>query len=176
MPRISCKRTLWPLVLLGFLAPMPLTACGNATRTGADVIVLVASASRNEPAPALASPDLALLRQAATSSADAVAYIVSPDTGQASEVSLTPLRPDGQVEYGPDRDQLLGANVGRVQQALGQESADKPFDLLTLIASAVRVSPVPGTLIVVSSGLSTAGGSISGRSAGTRTREPSPPS
>jgi hypothetical protein len=133
-----------------------LTACGKPSH--ANVIVLVASASRNEPAPSLASPDLALLHQAGASSSDAIAYIVSPDNGQPIQFPLTPLRPDGQVEHGPDRDQLLDANVSRVQHALSQEAADKPFDLLTLIASATRVSPVPGTLIVVSSGLSTAGG------------------
>jgi hypothetical protein len=66
-----------------------------------DVIVLIASASQNEPAPSLASPDLALLLQ---------------------------------------------------------EAAEKPFDLLSLMAGAMRVCPMPGTLIVVSSGLSTAGG------------------
>ena len=156
MPRVDCGRTVLRMVLLGLLISISLTACGKPNHE--DVIVLVASASMNEPAPNLASPDLALLRQAGASSSDAIAYIVSPDDGQAAQFPLTPLRPDGQVEHGPDRDQLLDANVSQVQHALSQEAADKPFDLLTLMASAVRVSSVPGTLIVVTSGLSTAGG------------------
>jgi len=156
MPRVACGRTVLPTALLGLLISMLLTACGKPGH--ADVIVLIPSASRNEPAPSLASPDLALLRQAGAGSSDAIAYVVSPDDGQGAQFPLTPLRPDGQVEHGPDRDQLLDANVSRVQHALSQEAADKQFDLLSLMASAVRVSPVPGTLIVVSSGLSTAGG------------------
>jgi hypothetical protein len=46
---------------------------------------------------------------------------------------------------------------------LGQQAADQPFDLLSLLARAVKVSSVTGTLIVVTSGLSTAGGFDSAR-------------
>jgi outer membrane protein OmpA-like peptidoglycan-associated protein len=48
--------------------------------------------------------------------------------------------------------------VNRVQQLLNTLAASKPFDLLAMIAQAVRVTTRPGTLLVLSSGLSTAGG------------------
>jgi outer membrane protein OmpA-like peptidoglycan-associated protein len=120
-------------------------------------IVIVASATMNEPGPVLAAPDLTLLRNAATTSSSATAFVVSPNTGQAREVSLTPRRADGQVDYGPERGRELAANVQRVQRLLGQVSATEPFDLLSMIAQAVRVTSHPGTLLVLSSGLSTAG-------------------
>ena len=62
------------------------------------------------------------------------------------------------MEYGPNRYALLAANLSQVQHLLGRLAADQPFDLLSLLAKAVKVSSVPGMLIVVSSGLSTAGG------------------
>ena len=134
-----------------------LAACDHQ-QPPATVIVLVASATRNEPAAVLAPPDLADLRQAALAGGGALAYVVDPDTGQPITVTLTPRRPDGEVDYGPDRYTLLAANLSQVQHLLGRQAADQPFDLLSLLAKAVKVSPVAGTLIVVSSGLSTAGG------------------
>ena len=122
------------------------------------VIVVAASATANEPAPVLSGTDRAMLRTAGSASTRAAAYVVDPNTGQAREVSLTPRRPDGQVDYGPDRNSELGANVNRVQQLLNTLAASKPFDLLTMIAQAVRVTTRTGTLLVLSSGLSTAGG------------------
>jgi outer membrane protein OmpA-like peptidoglycan-associated protein len=120
-------------------------------------IVVAASATMNEPGPVLAAHDLTLLRSAATTSSNATAFVVNPNTGQAREVSLTPRRADGQVDYGPERNRELAANVQRVQRLLGRESASKPFDLLLIIDQAVRVASHPGTLLVLSSGLSTAG-------------------
>ena len=122
------------------------------------LIVVAASATANEPAPVLSDPDRAMLLNAGSASTRAAAFVVDPNTGQAREVSLTPRRPDGQVDHGPDRDSELGANVHRVQQLLNTLAASKPFDLLAMIAQAVRVTTHPGTLLVLSSGLSTAGG------------------
>jgi outer membrane protein OmpA-like peptidoglycan-associated protein len=121
-------------------------------------IVTVASATANEPAPVLATLDRSMLRNAGTSSTRAVAFVVDPNTGGAREVSLTARRADGEVDYGPDRNRKLTANVNRVQELLNALAASKPFDLLTMIAQAVRVTSVPGTLLILSSGLSTAGG------------------
>jgi flagellar motor protein MotB len=140
-----------------FLAMIPLAACGGAPAGPARVIVLLASATRNETAPVLAPGDLGELRAAGETSSDAVAYVVDASTGQSVRVPLTPRRPDGQVDYGPDRDQVQAADVHRVVSLVGREAADQPFDLLSWIASATRVSSARGTLIVVSSGLSTAG-------------------
>ena len=53
---------------------------------------------------------------------------------------------------------MLTANVSAVQRAVQREAAHGPFDLLSLMAMAARVASPPATLIVVSSGLSTAGG------------------
>jgi outer membrane protein OmpA-like peptidoglycan-associated protein len=146
-------------ILLALLLPLMLLACdkGSAATAGRDVIVVIASGSRNEPEPELGAPDLAILSDAATSSDDTIAYVVSQNTGQPIEVPLTPMRPDGQVDHGPDRQNRITANLDEIQRLVRNSAADMPFDLLSFIAEAVRVTPTPGTLIVVSSGLSTAG-------------------
>jgi outer membrane protein OmpA-like peptidoglycan-associated protein len=133
-----------------------LAGCQRPTDTP-KTIVIVASATANEPAPVLAAPDRSMLLDAGKST-NAVAFVVDPNTGQASEVSLTPRRADGEVDYGPDRNMKLTSNVNQVQQRLNTLAASGPFDLLTMIAQAIRVTSVPGTLLVLSSGLSTAGG------------------
>jgi len=122
------------------------------------IIVVTASATANEPAPVLSGPDRAMLRDAGSTSTRATAFVVDPNTAQARQVSLTPRRADGEVDYGPDRKDELAANVNRVQQLLNTLAASKPFDLLAMIAQAVLVTTHPGTLLVLSSGLSTAGG------------------
>ena len=122
------------------------------------IIVVTASATANEPAPVLSGPDRAMLRDAGSTSTRATAFVVDPNTAQARQVSLTPRRADGEVDYGPDRKNELAANVNRVQQLLNTLAASKPFDLLAMIAQAVLVTTHPGTLLVLSSGLSTAGG------------------
>jgi outer membrane protein OmpA-like peptidoglycan-associated protein len=123
-----------------------------------ETFVIAASATMNEPSPVLAASEGTLLRNAGNTSSHAAAFIVNPNTGQAREVSLTPRRPDGQVDYGPDRNNELNSNLTLVRQLLEREAASKPFDLLSMIAQAVRVTSHPGTLLVISSGLSTAGG------------------
>jgi hypothetical protein len=73
-------------------------------------------------------------------------------------MTLTPRRPDGQVDFGPSRGKTLDANVAAVQRAVQREAAAGPFDLLTTMAEAARAVSAPATLILISSGLSTAGG------------------
>jgi outer membrane protein OmpA-like peptidoglycan-associated protein len=133
-----------------------LAGCQTPSNTP-QTTVIVASATANEPAPTLAVPDQSMLLSAAKG-ADAVAYVVDPNTGQASQVSLTPRRSDGEVDYGPDRSTKLAASVNQIQRRLNSLAATKPFDLLAMLAQAVRVTAIPGTLLVLSSGLSTAGG------------------
>ena len=144
-----------PLSVL--LLSLLLTACGRAAGNDPQTIVVMASATSNEPGPILASEDVGLLYRAGTTSTHGVAYVVNPNTGQPTRVSLTPRRPDGQVDWGPRRGELLAENVSRVQHLLDREAAAKPFDLLAEISAARRVTSDPATLIVVSSGLSTAG-------------------
>ena len=135
-----------------------LMSCGKAPNNTPGVFVVLASATANEPAPELSATDLSMLTSAAGASTQATAYVVNPTTGADLTVPLTPRRPDGQVDYGPSRDSTMEQNVSRVQQAVSEQTASGPFDLLNMIGNAVRATAHPGTLIVVSSGLSTAGG------------------
>jgi outer membrane protein OmpA-like peptidoglycan-associated protein len=147
-----------PLLLLAALpASLLITGC-QAPSHVAETIVVLPSATANEPGPVLAAADRALLYRAGATSARGVAYVINPATGQPTRIGLTPLRADGQVEYGPRRGDLLRQNVNSVQQMLRTEAATSPFDLLQLISTAVRVTSHPGTLLILSSGLSTAGG------------------
>ena len=146
------------LVIAFMTVSLMVASCGKNPSNTPEIIVVAASATMNEPAPMLAPSDRALLLNAGATSDRGVVYIVDPNTGQPTETSLTPRRPDGQVEHGPRRSQLLAGKVNMVQRALDREAAAKPFDLLDLMAAAVRVTTGPATLIVVSSGLSTAGG------------------
>lgn len=152
----SARRALATVLMAGPLAVV-LTACGPPPNPAEDVVV-AASATSNEPEPVLATQDIAVLQQAAVSSGGGIAYVVNVATGQPSMITLTPLRPDGQVDHGPDRDTRVSASIGQVVQLTSRQAASAPFDLLNLMAQAVKVSPVPGTLIMVTSGLSTAGG------------------
>jgi outer membrane protein OmpA-like peptidoglycan-associated protein len=156
-PRPHPGRNLLLLTVAGALSLL-LAACGKSPSAAPDVIVIVPSATANEPAPVLAADNRSMLANAGAASSQADAYIVNPATGQPTEVPLTPRRPDGQVEYGPRRDYLLGQNVDRVAQLLQEQAASGPFDLLGMIAAAIRVTSLHGTLLILSSGLSTAGG------------------
>jgi outer membrane protein OmpA-like peptidoglycan-associated protein len=140
------------------LLSLLIVACGQNSAHGEGIIVVADSATANEPAPVLAAGDHALLYNTGANSSDGTAYVVNPNTGQPTAVSLTPRRPDGQVEYAqPQRAQLLGANVNQVQDVLDHEAATGPFDLISYISAAARVVSGPATLVVISSGLSTAG-------------------
>jgi outer membrane protein OmpA-like peptidoglycan-associated protein len=149
-PRIAA------LPLLVVLTLGLITGCGATPSHTPDKIVVAVSATANEPEPVLAAGDQSLL-YAAGHNSNAVAYVVSANSGQPASVELTPLLPDGQVEWGPRRSALIAQNVDQVQRLLGREAATGPFDLLALITAAVRVTSPPATLLVVSSGLSTAG-------------------
>jgi outer membrane protein OmpA-like peptidoglycan-associated protein len=144
----------WPAAIAVVAALI--SACGPS-RTPATMII-AASATANEPDPVLSPYVMQVLRTAGTGSSDANAYVVAPGSGQPKVISLTPRRSDGQVDFGPTRGQVLAANLGAVQRAVEGEAGDGPLDLLSTMAAAARVAPPPATLIVVSSGLSTAGG------------------
>ena len=160
MSRYSQPGPFRGLLLLTVVATLSLllAACGKTPVTAPDVIVIVPSATANEPAPELSAENRGMLLSAGATSTQADAYIVDPATGQPTEVPLTPRRADGQVEYGPRRGLLLDQNVSRVSALLRSEAASGPFDLLGMIAAGVRVTSPPGTLLILSSGLSTAGG------------------
>jgi outer membrane protein OmpA-like peptidoglycan-associated protein len=135
-----------------------LSACHTSPVNAPVKVVVLASGTANEPEPELAEEDASILYTVGSDSSDGAAYVVNPNTGQPTTVPLTPLRPDGEVEHAqPRRDQLLGAQVNRVQAVLDTEPASESFDLLTEIADATRVTSAPGTMIVLSSGLSVNG-------------------
>ena len=82
----------WPagLVLLAAAAPLTLllTGCQAPSHT-AEVVVVLPSATANEPAPMLAPADRALLYQAGAASTRGVAFVINPATGQPTRVGLT---------------------------------------------------------------------------------------
>ena len=141
-------------------ALLALTGCITAPSKAdvADVIVIAATATANEPAPALSLADVALLQATGESSTSAVAFVVNPANGQAAQLPLTPRRSDGQVEYGPRRPQLLAQNLSRVESQLSNEAATGPFDLLNTMLDASRVSSPPATMLLLTSGVTTSGG------------------
>lgn len=116
-------------------------------------MVIAATATANEPAPALPADILQTLRSAGTSSKGATAYIVSPSDRQLSALSLTPQTGDALA-----RSSALETKVAAVQRMLENEAAPGQLDLLATMATATRATSSPATLIVLSSGLSTAGG------------------
>lgn len=133
------------------------SASDHGPSAAADVYLIAESATANEPEPVLPPDIMQKLRSAGDTSERATAFVVPPG-GQADDISLTPRLANGQADYGPTRPAVLNANVGAVQRAVEHGVADGPFDLLAIIIEAVRVAPAPATLIVLSSGLSTAGG------------------
>jgi outer membrane protein OmpA-like peptidoglycan-associated protein len=159
---IRCQE-LWGVVagaLAAGLALLGLTGCMMPASKAAtvDAIVIAATATANEPAPALSSAGIALLEGMGGSSAAAVAFVVNPASGQPVQLPLTPRRSDGQVEYGPRRSQLLQQNVSRIESQLGHEAATEPFDLLNTILAASRVTAPPATMLLLTSGVTTSGG------------------
>ena len=124
----------------------------------ADVIVIAATATANEPAPALSSVNAALLQTTGESSISAVAFVVNPSNGQPVQLALTPRRSDGQVEYGPRRPQLLAQNLSRIESQISTEAATGPFDLLNTMLEASRVTSPPATMLLLTSGVTTSGG------------------
>jgi outer membrane protein OmpA-like peptidoglycan-associated protein len=147
------------LGLVAVTALSVLAGCMPASRASApDAVVVAATATANEPAPVLSSADATLLRAIGESAAPAVAFVVDPATGRAVQLPLTPRRADGQVEYGPQRFQLLTQNVSRIGSRIGGEAATGPFDLLNTMLTASRVTPSPATMLLLTSGVTTSGG------------------
>lgn len=135
------------------------TAFGSRSDAAPTTVIIAATATANESRPALTATDQQILR-AAASSTNGTAVLVDPATNQPTVLQLTPRRGDGQVEHDPARRQsLLADNISNIKRVLTNEVNRKPsFDLLDTITAAVRAVPPPATLIVISSGLSTAGG------------------
>lgn len=153
--RFHIPRQVRWLLAAGIVATL-VSACGPNSEP--QNVIIAATATANEPAPALSASARQLLAGVGAASTRATAYVVAPGTGQPTVIPLTPRRADGQVDFGPSRDKTLAANVAAVQRAVMNEAAPGPFDLLTTMAAATRAVSPPATLLLVSSGLSTSGG------------------
>jgi outer membrane protein OmpA-like peptidoglycan-associated protein/DNA-binding XRE family transcriptional regulator len=156
-------RIILALCLVGLLtAIITLVATGSislhwmgAASAGPENFIIVPSATANEPEPVLSAAIWQQLQSAGLDSAKATAYVVTPSSGQALTLALTPHLPNGNT---PARARAVDASIAAVQQAVEHQAAQGPFDLLADITAAVNAAPAPATLIVISSGLSTAGG------------------
>ncbi|WP_072477014.1 OmpA family protein [Amycolatopsis australiensis] len=154
----------------GFLVAAAVAGCAGhareaATASGGDRVVIVAGATANEPRPALTEAALAVLRDAANSGnvsaqgsgKSSVALISAADGVQSRAIVLTPRRADGSLEHGFQRPSLVERNVRAAADAVAATAATHSgLDLLAGVDAAVR-GVTPGTLVVVSSGLSTTG-------------------
>lgn len=158
-----------PLLGLAVVAGCAVAAPPAGTATGGARIVLVVSGTSAEPRPTVSAKALTLLRTAANSTdvtesddqRSSVAMVSSADDTVDSvdkSITLTPRRADGSVEHGLSRQRLIDDNVRAVSTAIAATRATRPgLDLLAGITGAVR-GVDPGTLVVVSNGLSTTGG------------------
>ena len=146
------------LGLLGCIAAAYTHFHGDGPTNVPEKFIVAPSGTANEPRPGLPRDLTQKLRSAGRSSTAATAYVVNPGTGVATAISLTPRLANGDVDNGPTREPVLGANITQVQHDLASERAQGPFDLLATMAAATRAVPPPATLILVSSGLSTSGG------------------
>jgi outer membrane protein OmpA-like peptidoglycan-associated protein/DNA-binding XRE family transcriptional regulator len=115
--------------------------------------IIVPSATANEPAPVLSAAMLQQLWSAGLNRATkATAYVVTPGNWRADTLPLTSYSLNTA-----EREATLRANLARVQQAVERQATKAPFDLLADILAAVKAVPRPATLIVISSGVTTAG-------------------
>ena len=156
----TAPRAAGTALLAAGTALLVLTGCMTTPSKAdvADVIVIAATATANETAPALSSANVTLLQATGNSSTSAVAFVVNPSNGQSAQLPLTPRRSDGQVEYGPRRSQLLAQNVSGIESQISDEAATGPFDLLNTMLDASRVTSPPATMLLLTSGVTTSGG------------------
>jgi outer membrane protein OmpA-like peptidoglycan-associated protein len=155
-----------------YAAVTALAGCATVTAPAATAddsgqqVVLLESATATEPRPAVTVKANQLLRAAAESpeatngrtGKSSAAVVTAADGGSTTVFSLTPRRGDGTVEHGFNRPTLIDDNLGRVAAAVTAVRATRPgLDLLAGIDNATR-GMSPATLVVISSGLSTAGG------------------
>lgn len=161
-------RIVLPVLLLGLgqVAGCAVSAAPDTAATSGDRVVIEVSGTAAEPRPSLTPAAVAVLEAAANSTdvseansqRSSVALLSSADGASEPPIMLTPRRSDGSVEHGLDRQKLVDRNVGTVVSAVGRMAAGRSgLDLLNGLVNAVR-GVAPGTLIVVSNGLSTSGG------------------
>jgi outer membrane protein OmpA-like peptidoglycan-associated protein len=151
--------------LAGLLVAFVLTGCDDnfpdvepaSTMAGHGVLV-VATATANEPAPHLPDGVIARLAALADRWPDAEAVVAGPH-GVVRTVDLAPRRADGRPEHGSRRPVLMQQNLQTLQTTLGALASDEhDLDLVDLLGAAVRSRPDITDVVVISSGVTTAGG------------------
>lgn len=140
------------------LNPVTVTSsgvCPSELARSSSTVVVTATATSAEPAVGLPASLRSQLRASAVAGQPTCVEIVTPE-GDVQAVDVTPRRSDGQIENGPNRARKVDQNLDSIADRLGALARrDSGLDLLTVIDQAVRRHPVPGTLVVISSGVST---------------------
>ena len=149
--------------LLAAVVVITPTACGRAapgvgSSPGSDVIVL-STASGNEPAPALTAGVTATLLHAADSNHGRAVLLTAAGNDSPATIDLAARRRNGDVEYGAQRRTLLISRVAAVSRVLRTKrtTTASGVDLLQGLAAAARLITPGSVVVVISSGLSTTG-------------------
>lgn len=148
--------TVAPLVLVLLLMEILLAACAGNKKSAR--VVIAATATANEPAPAMAENVRSILKQVAETSDDAKAVVVGQTAGSLQEVELTPRRSSRSVERAvPRKYRLIDENIQKVQNVLYSLRGEDGLDISETLSLAARAANTPDKIIIVSSGLGTTG-------------------
>lgn len=163
------------LILVALALPLVfLTACRGAQaaipqqRAAAPggVIVVLVTGMPTEPAPQLTPRAEVLARTVAESMAakdgpngpTGLGVVVAAGSSAPVVMELTPRRANGQIEHGLQRASLIDERLAAFKASVGAtRSSAGPLDLLDAIDHSTE-GYESGTLVIVSNGLSTAGG------------------
>lgn len=161
----------WAIALMA-LASVLVGGCGSPVAsasgppTGGDIAIL-ASATINEPLAQLTPAATMILADAAKASvgpgagpdADSTVVVGTVDGTFRTTLPLTPRRADGSPEHGLQQGTLIDKNLSAVADTVEGLHQTTPggLNLLDGLDQIATGSP-PGTLIVISNGLSTKGG------------------
>jgi outer membrane protein OmpA-like peptidoglycan-associated protein len=117
-----------------------LGACtGPPTSVSPSTIAVVVAHHDTELPPALSDAEHARFRALATSSDDAVVTVLAAGDPAVEQVDLAPRRPNGQVERGPRRDELIEQRLAALDTTIDRAAArSRSTDVLGALGSAVR--------------------------------------
>lgn len=130
--------------------------CAADLTHSAETVVIAPTATSAEPAPTLPAGLRAELESTAATRKESCVAIAMPDGDSLEAFNVTAVRPNGQVENGPGRDALTAANLDAISVRLSQvERTAEGMNPLLVLDAAVRLHPTPGTVYVITSGIST---------------------
>ena len=164
----SAARVTLALTVPAVLVTLPLGACGTGVRPrtaatvcaadavqSADTLVIAATATSAEPVPRLPASITDRLRRVASTGTPTCVLIVGPDD-ELQAVDITPRRPGGAVENGPDRARKVTVNVADLDGTVAGLARRAPgLDPVAALDAAARRHPTPGTVVLITSGVST---------------------